>query len=183
MKPQVAILVGRRGRGSNMEALVRAMQAGQVGAEPLRVISTSPDSPALARARDLGVEAIATDDLAGALEGADWLCLAGYLSLLPREVIDKLHGRILNIHPALLPKFGGKGMYGHRVHEAVIAAKEPESGCTVHWVTPVYDEGGIILQARCPVLPDDTHETLAARVLKLEHVAYPEALAKVIRDG
>ncbi|HSI73564.1 MAG TPA: formyltransferase family protein, partial [Fimbriimonas sp.] len=89
--------------------------------------------------------------------------------------------RVLNIHPALLPKFGGKGMYGRRVHEAVLAAGETESGCTIHLVTPVYDEGPIILQKTCPVLEGDTPETLATRVLQVEHEAYPEALAKVIR--
>ena len=183
MKPQVAILVGKRGRGSNMEALVRAMQSGQVEAQPLRVIATDPSSPALVRAHELGVEALATQDLVKAVEGADWLCLAGYLSLLPTQVIDKLGGRILNIHPALLPKFGGKGMFGLRVHQAVLAAQESESGCTVHRVSPEYDEGEIVLQMRCLVFPDDTPETLAARVLKLEHIAYPEALGKVVSVG
>lgn len=88
----------------------------------------------------------------------------------------------MNIHPALLPKFGGKGMYGIHVHEAVIQAQEKESGCTVHHVSEIYDEGEVILKATCPVLPKDTPETLAARVLKLEHLSYFRALQKVI-DG
>jgi phosphoribosylglycinamide formyltransferase-1 len=102
--------------------------------------------------------------------------------VLPLEVLSLFPNRVLNIHPALLPKFGGKGMYGHHVHEAVLAAGEAESGCSVHFVNERYDEGAVILQKVCPVLPDDTPDTLAARVLVLEHQAYPEALAKVIRD-
>ncbi|MFN3683119.1 MAG: formyltransferase family protein, partial [Fimbriimonadaceae bacterium] len=108
------------------------------------------------------------------------VCLAGYMRLLPKEVLDSFPNRVLNIHPALLPKFGGKGMYGMRVHEAVLRAGEAESGCTVHLVNERYDEGPIVVQLRCPVLPDDTPETLAARVLELEHRAYPEAVRKVL---
>lgn len=114
------------------------------------------------------------------LGSCDWICLAGYLRLLPSEVLARFPNRVLNIHPALLPKFGGKGMYGQRVHEAVIAAGETESGCTVHYVNEQYDEGAIILQRRCPVEAVDTAETLAARVLEQEHLAYVEALAKLL---
>ena len=102
---------------------------------------------------------------------------------LPIEVLHRYPGRVLNIHPSLLPKFGGKGMYGHHVHEAVIAAHEPESGCTVHVVTENYDEGPIVLQLRCPVESGDSPDTLAARVLELEHRAYPLAIKKVINEG
>ncbi|HXH62363.1 MAG TPA: formyltransferase family protein, partial [Fimbriimonadaceae bacterium] len=113
-------------------------------------------------------------------ERIDVVCLAGFMVLLPVNIVHKYAGRILNIHPALLPKFGGKGMYGIRVHQAVIAAGEKESGCSVHVVTEKYDEGPILLQKRCPVLTDDTPETLADRVLDLEHTAYPEALKLVV---
>ena len=106
----------------------------------------------------------------------DIICLAGYMRLLPNEVVSSYQGRILNIHPALLPKFGGKGMYGIHVHEAVIKNKEKISGCTVHLVNDRYDEGEIINQLTCPVEPDDTAESLAHRVLELEHKAYPEAI-------
>jgi phosphoribosylglycinamide formyltransferase-1 len=98
------------------------------------------------------------------------------MTLLPSAVVSAYPGKILNIHPALLPKFGGKGMYGLRVHEAVLAAGEKESGCTVHFVNEDYDDGPPLYQAKCPVLPDDTPETLAERVLELERDAYPEAL-------
>ena len=111
---------------------------------------------------------------------SEWICLAGFLRLLPTDVLGAFPRHVLNIHPALLPKFGGKGMYGAKVHAAVLEAGETESGCTVHYVTNHYDEGEIIVQRRCPVLPNDTPETLAARVLKEEHLAYVEALRKVL---
>jgi phosphoribosylglycinamide formyltransferase-1 len=98
------------------------------------------------------------------------------MSMVPAPVLAAFPDRIFNVHPALLPKFGGKGMYGMHVHEAVVAAGETESGCTVHLVNEHYDEGRILLQLRCPALPDDTPETLAARVLTLEHQAYVQAL-------
>lgn len=104
----------------------------------------------------------------------DLVVLAGFLHYLPLPA--DWRGRVVNIHPSLLPKFGGKGMYGHRVHEAVIAAGEKESGCTVHWVDDVYDHGEAVLQKRVPVLPGDTPDSLAHRVFEQECEAYPEAL-------
>ena len=115
--------------------------------------------------------------------GVKWICLAGYTRLLPKEVLDAYQNHVLNIHPALLPKYGGKGMYGMNVHVTVLGSGDLESGCTVHFVSEQYDEGAIILQRRVPVLPDDTPETLAHRVLEQEHIAYAEALAKVIHDS
>ena len=173
-----------------MAALARACAEGRIAADVKCVVSGSPDAPALETAHELGLKTevvLPSDnygpDLMRVLEGCEVLCLAGFLRLLPDAVLDAFPRRVLNIHPSLLPKFGGKGMYGRRVHEAVLAAGETESGCTVHRVTSVYDEGEIVLQKRCAVEPDDTPETLAARVLKLEHEAYPEAVAKVLRDG
>jgi phosphoribosylglycinamide formyltransferase-1 len=107
------------------------------------------------------------------------ICLAGYLKLVPADVVRRFENRMLNIHPALLPKFGGKGMYGIRVHEAVIAAGESESGPTVHIVDELYDHGRIVMQRRVPVLPDDTPEALQKRVLAVEHELYPEALKRL----
>ena len=109
--------------------------------------------------------------------GIDLVCMAGFLSLL--LIPDDFAGRVLNIHPALLPDFGGRGMYGRRVHEAVLAAGESQSGCTVHFADNQYDHGRIILQRSCPVLPDDTPETLAERVLAAECEAYPEAVRQL----
>ena len=100
--------------------------------------------------------------------------------LLPLEVIEAFPNRVLNVHPSLLPRHGGPGMYGARVHEAVLASGDRESGCTVHLVTERYDEGQVVLQARCPVFAGDTPETLAARILELEHRAYPDAVRRVL---
>lgn len=118
--------------------------------------------------------------LLSGLEGVDLVCLAGYLRLLPVEVLRAFPNRILNVHPALLPKFGGKGMYGNHVHQAVLAAGEKESGATVHLVTEHYDEGRILVQRRCLVLPDDSPESLAERVLAEEHRAYIEAIRQIL---
>ena len=172
-----------------MEALIRQC----TGDHPARiktVISPVGDSPGLQTARTLGVktEVVPYEPdsdysarLLGALEGVEWLCLAGYLRLLPVPVLQHFGPRVLNIHPALLPKFGGRGMYGLHVHGAVLQAGETESGCTVHYVSEKYDEGAILLQERVPVLPDDSPETLAQRVLKAEHHTYARALEIAIR--
>ncbi len=108
----------------------------------------------------------------------DWIVLGGYLQLLP--IPHRLRGRVVNIHPALLPDFGGPGMHGLRVHQAVLAAGARESGCTVHLCDDRYDTGPVILQERCPVLPDDTAESLGERVFALERNAYPRALVQLL---
>jgi len=188
---RVAVLVGTKGRGSNMAALALAGQTDLMPASVVLVVAPRPTTPALETAAEIGVPTVVLDwksegypgALLAALKTAevDIVCLAGYMTLLPDAVLEAFPGRVLNIHPALLPKFGGKGMYGHHVHEAVIAAGEAESGCSVHLVTPVYDEGEVVVQLRCSVEPGDTPETLAARVLMLEHKAYPMAVAEVWR--
>jgi formyltetrahydrofolate-dependent phosphoribosylglycinamide formyltransferase len=191
---RIAILVGGKTLGTNMEALARACQSGELAAEVALVVAPRADCPAAEAAKGLrlplqvlsaredGYEERLTEALQ--CTGAAYVCLSGYLSLLPQAVLQAFPNRILNIHPALLPKFGGKGMYGLAVHRAVVEAGETESGCTVHWVTEQYDEGPILLQRSCPVLPEDTPESLAARVLSLEHVAYRDALQTLIlRNG
>jgi phosphoribosylglycinamide formyltransferase-1 len=110
----------------------------------------------------------------------DLIVLAGFMRLIPAEMVKAFPQRIINIHPALLPRFGGKGMYGHRIHEAVIAAKETESGITIHYVNERYDEGERIAQFRCPVLPDDTPDSLAERIHGLEHAHYPAVVESVV---
>jgi folate-dependent phosphoribosylglycinamide formyltransferase PurN len=117
----------------------------------------------------------------GVLEAhaVDVILLAGYLKLVPPAVVARYPRRILNIHPALLPAFGGKGMYGLHVHRAVVEAGVPESGATVHFVDERYDEGRVLAQRRLPVHPGDTPEQLAARVLEIEHVLYPAAVDHV----
>lgn len=182
---KLATLIGNRSTGSNMSAIVRACQSGALEASVGVVIAGVPDSPGLETATNLGVKAIAVSPkpedtyaarLMDALQGCDTICLAGYLRLLPLEVLRAFPDRVLNIHPALLPKFSGKGMYGRYVHEAVIAARETFSGCTVHLVSEEYDKGRILLQKKYALKPGETAESLAAEVLKLEHEAFVEAL-------
>lgn len=173
-----------------MANLIEACQDGRLPAEVGLVVAPRPDTPAAERAQALAVpvaclapksEGFGTS-LSATLHAYNisHVCLAGFMSMVPANVLSAFHDRIFNVHPALLPKFGGKGMYGIYVHEAVIAAGEKESGCTVHLVNEHYDEGRILLQLRCPVEPDDTPETLAARVLALEHQAYVQALRDVL---
>lgn len=171
-----------------MAAIIRACQEGQVPGSVAVVVAPSEAAPALDVAREMGVptRAISYDEnfatnLLEALKGCDVLCLAGFMRLLPPEVLAAFPNRVLNIHPALLPKFGGKGMYGMHVHEAVIAAGETESGASVHVVTEKYDEGPVLVQLKCPIEPGETPETLAAKVLQLEHRAYAEALASLAK--
>lgn len=193
-KARVAILIGPKGRGSNMLALVDRLSRPEFPGELAVVVSPREDSPAAIAVRDRGFPLAVVDPKTTSQYGnrllevftqtrTDFLCLAGYLRLLPAEVLASFPNRILNIHPALLPKFGGKGMYGAHVHEAVLAAGETDSGCTVHFVTENYDEGPPILQMRCPVEPDDTPETLALRVLRLEHSAFGNALENVLFEA
>ena len=110
----------------------------------------------------------------------DFVVLAGFMSKIPDALLDAFPDRVVNIHPALLPKFGGKGMYGHHVHEAVLAAGETESGITIHQVNAHYDEGKILFQATCPVLPADTPDTLAQRVHQLEYAHYPQVVEQLL---
>ena len=161
---------------------------GTLPAEVAVVVAPKEDIPSVAAARKLGLDVVivSTKDpsydtaLATALAEVDLVCLCGYMRLLPQTVLQAHPNRVVNIHPALLPKFGGKGMYGMHVHDAVLAAGERQSGCTVHLVTPIYDEGHIIVQKTCPVEPGDVAPTLAARVLALEHQAYIEAIREVL---
>jgi formyltetrahydrofolate-dependent phosphoribosylglycinamide formyltransferase len=173
-----------------MSAIARACLSGELDASVACVIAPTETSPAVGSAQELGirVDIVAPGDDYGARllavlaeVGAEIICLAGFLRLLPSEVLNRYPRRVLNIHPALLPRHGGKGMYGMRVHEAVLAAGDAESGASVHFVTEHYDEGDVILQRACPIEPGDTAETLAARVLKVEHEVYVEAIRKVIR--
>lgn len=179
------------GGGSNFEALARACKEGRIpGAKIQLLITNKLGVGALDRAVRLGIEALVLDPadfpdraayyerVAKELEqrGVQLVCLAGFLLKLEPNFVQRFSGRILNIHPALLPKFGGKGMFGHHVHAAVLAAGEKESGCTVHLVDEEFDHGPSLSQARVPVFPGDTPETLAARVLIEEHRLYPEAV-------
>lgn len=192
---RIAILVSGKGRGSNMAALVEACRDGRIDGEVVLAIGTREDMPALQRAQSLNVpvevinpKQFGSDEeygqaLLASLEraGADLICLAGYMRLLPLNVVRHYPRRILNIHPALLPEFGGQGMYGLHVHEAVLASGVKETGCTVHFVDEQYDTGTILLQTKVPVEPDDTPETLAARLLPVEHDTYIRAVQMLQR--
>ncbi len=179
--------------GSNMQAIVDACKTGALHASPVVVISNDSGSGAVARAEREGIswyhlsgsthpdpqaldQAILDALLA---HGVDLVILAGYMKQLGASTVSAFAGRILNIHPALLPKFGGKGMYGMHVHEAVIASGDSESGASIHLVDADYDAGPVIAQARVPVEPTDTPETLAARVLQREHTFFVETLQKI----
>jgi len=181
--------------GSNMQAIIDACKAGRLDARSCVVISNNSDSMALERAKNEGIPQyhISSQTHPGSLEdeeilrvlqrhGVDTVVLAGYMKRLGPMTLQAYRGRILNIHPALLPKFGGKGMYGKRVHEAVLAAGEKVTGVTIHSVDENYDAGPIINQCQVPVLEGDTVDSLAERVLKHEHVLYVETLQK-IADG
>jgi len=114
-------------------------------------------------------------------KGISWIILAGFLWLVPENLVGKYASRIINIHPALLPRFGGKGMYGDRVHQSVIDSRETQSGITIHYVNPEYDQGSIIFQVTCPVHPADTPATLAARIHELEYQHYPRIIEQEIK--
>lgn len=178
-----------------MAAIAQACADGRIDGEVVLVAGNYSDSPALERAGSIGLNAVCIkspgkngseldeerygENLQAALRAADagLICLAGYMRKLPQAAIDAYRGRIMNTHPALLPSFGGKGMYGLNVHQAVIDYGVKVTGCTVHFVDEGYDTGPIILQKTVQVEDDDTAETVAARVLKVEHASYVEAVA------
>jgi phosphoribosylglycinamide formyltransferase 1 len=197
----IACLVS--GSGTNLQAIIDRIESGALDARIVAVVSNVPGAGALDRAHRHGIPRFVVDnrdypsrqlfdrELAAIIERqqARLICLCGFLRIFSPSFIDRFPGRIINIHPALLPDFGGKGFYGHKVHEAVLAAGAGTSGCTVHVVDTEVDHGPIILQKTVPVMPGDTPATLAARVLVQEHLAYPEAIQLfangrvVLRDG
>ncbi|HED65490.1 MAG TPA: phosphoribosylglycinamide formyltransferase [Planctomycetes bacterium] len=186
----IAVLVS--GGGRSLENLAECIARGELDARIALVLADRPGTGAFERAERLGLSTHLVDRRAfdgaaafsravfGALDasGARLACLAGFLRLL--RIPPAWSGRVINIHPSLLPAYGGKGFYGHHVHEAVLAAGEKESGCTVHFVDDQFDHGEPILQRRVPVLPGDTAETLAARVFEEEKRALPEAIRLVL---
>jgi len=182
---KLAVLVS--GSGTTLQNLMDVIARGELDARVEIVIGSRPGLLGLKRAAEAGLTHVVVDRAHGDVAsfskqvfsycdglGVDLVCLAGWLCLL--DIPPKYHGRVMNIHPALLPSFGGKGMYGHRVHQAVIDHGCKVSGCTVHFVDATYDTGPIILQRTCPVLDEDTAETLARRVFQEEKAAYPEAI-------
>ena len=189
---RLAVFVGSHGRGSNLRALHAATTDGRLSAEIVAVVGSRADAPAIAAAKDTGLTTRIvspkdrTEDeyaavLLRVLRGADadTVALAGYMRRLPSAVVAAFPNRIVNIHPSLLPAFGGAEMYGEKVHAAVLESGTKVSGCTVHFVDDGFDTGPIISQTVVPVEDDDTAQTLAARVLVCEHRAFAEALQRL----
>jgi phosphoribosylglycinamide formyltransferase-1 len=182
--------------GSDLQAIIDGCKQDKLNATVAVVISNNGDSMALERAKrenipayhmsakKYGSEDLLAEELLGVLEEyqIDMIFLAGYMRMLHVDILTKYHNRVFNIHPALLPKFGGKGMYGMNVHTAVIEAKETETGVTIHRVNAEYDSGEIVAQTKVPVLQGDLPEILAARVLEREHTFLVEVISKII-DG
>jgi phosphoribosylglycinamide formyltransferase-1 len=186
----VRIAVLASGSGSNAQRLIEHF-AQHPQARVVLVGCDQPQAGVLQRAWDLGVPSLLFNgaqlkdgtvqrELHG--QGIDLVVLAGFLRLIPAGLVRAFPQRIINIHPALLPKYGGKGMFGHHAHEAVVAAKEKESGITIHYVNERYDEGEHLFQATCPVFPEDTPDALAARIHALEHAHYPEVVEKLVNS-
>ncbi|MBC8108045.1 MAG: phosphoribosylglycinamide formyltransferase [Anaerolineae bacterium] len=194
----LAVLIS--GSGSTLQNLIDHIAARTLNAQIVTVIASRPDLPGIQRAIDAKLPYTIVDRRSFAdvstfsakvfelidSSGADLICCAGWLCLL--DIPARYENKIMNIHPALLPSFGGKGMYGDRVHRAVIDAGCKLSGCTVHFVDATYDTGPIILQRTCPVLDDDTPQTLAHRVFDEERQAYPHAIrlfteGRLVVDG
>lgn len=190
---RISVLVS--GGGTNFQAVIDSVEAGRIeGAEIACVISSNPNAYALERGKKHGINTYVIDknqypdmaDRTDAIiktlkeENTDLVVLAGYMSVLEPKLVKEYEKRIINIHPSLIPKYCGKGFYGHHVHEAVIAAGEKESGATVHFVDEGVDTGEIIIQRKVEVLEGDTPDELAARVLKVEHQILTEAINKVI---
>lgn len=192
---KISVLVS--GGGTNLQAIIDGIENGLIrDAELVLVISGNPAAYSLERAKKHKISSVIIDKknypdriqrtkaIIAALEDAqtDLVVLAGYMNILEPELIEAYRGRIINIHPSLIPQFCGAGFYGKHVHEAVLAAGVPESGATVHYVDEGVDTGPIILQEKVPVLEGDSAATLAARVLETEHKILQKAIIKVIAD-
>jgi phosphoribosylglycinamide formyltransferase-1 len=178
------------GSGSNLKAIIRAGKSRKIRSKVVLVISNNSDSKALLAARENNIPAYHLSNKLFSSQPefdkkflallkeykVDLLILAGYMKLVSPAVTKKYKNRILNIHPALLPAYGGKGMYGLNVHKAVLKSGDKTTGATVHLVDDIYDNGAVVLQKKVRVKPGDTPETLQKRVLRAEHILYPEAI-------
>ncbi len=191
---KISVLVS--GGGSNLQAIIDAIDAGRLeGCRVVKVISSKSGVYALERAKVKNIKSAViekglcekefADCLLGALEedDPDLIVLAGYLKILPKEVIERFPKKIINIHPSLIPKYCGKGFYGMKVHEAVVASRESESGATVHFVDAGIDTGEIILQKRVQIDKKDEADDVARKVLEVEHEILPAAIAEILLGG
>lgn len=181
---KLAVLIS--GSGTNLQAIINAIENHGLQAEICCVISDNPKAYGLERAQFVGIPTHVvqrgkkmSEIILPLVECADYIVLAGFLSILSSGFCKKWSRKIINLHPALLPKYGGKGMYGNFVHQAVLNNNEKKSGATVHWVTEEIDKGDIILQGSCPVSLDDTVESLAQKVHEIEHRILVEAIREL----
>lgn len=188
MPKRIAIFAS--GSGSNFQNLTEWFKEKST-ANIVLLASNKPKSKSIQKALDLGVNSYVFNKESltrpsGVLakliaEKIDFIVLAGFLLKIPKFIVQAFPNKIINIHPALLPKFGGKGMYGEHVHKAVIESQETESGITIHYINENYDEGDVVLQARCPVRRGDTPETLAEKIQVLEHKHFPVVIDQIIQ--
>ncbi len=184
------IAIFASGNGTNAENIIRYFQAKEGEIQVTLVVTNRQEIPVFERAKRLDVSCIYMNKDAWTTgeevirllheRKIDFIVLAGFLARVPDVILQEYPRRIVNIHPSLLPKYGGKGMYGDRVHQAVVEAGEKESGITIQYINEHYDEGDIITQYRCPVLPGDTPEELAKRVHALEYEYYPQEIERII---
>jgi phosphoribosylglycinamide formyltransferase-1 len=189
---QKRLAIFASGSGSNAEKIAEYFK-NHPNIEISLILSNNPQAGVIARARKFQIPVVLFDkkmfyDTNRVIEllqnqYIDLVVLAGFMMLIPEAMVKAFPNKIINIHPALLPKYGGKGMYGHFVHEAVVAAQESESGITIHYVNEHYDEGTIIFQASCPVSPTDTPEDVAKKVQVLEHQHFPEVVEQVLEQS
>lgn len=187
---QKKIVVFASGSGTNAENIIKYFQK-QPDASVVAVFSNKRSAKVLKRAHDLNVKALYFDrdalynsyDVLHILEdiNPDLIVLAGFMWIFPTDILKRFPNRIINIHPALLPKYGGKGMYGMHVHEAIIQNKEKESGISIHYVNENYDEGEVIFQAKTEISEEDTPDTLAQKIHKLEYKHFPEILQQILQ--
>lgn len=182
------IVVLASGNGSNLERIIEAINSGEIRNAQIAMVIADRDCYALERAKNHGIPQLLiprgklfSEKLQNALpSNIDLLVLAGFLSILSADFCDSFHGEIINIHPALLPKYGGKGMWGDHVHRAVLAANEKESGATVHFVTSGIDEGEVILQKSFLIDENETLESIVGKVHQIEIEIFPKAINKVL---
>lgn len=190
MKTKIAIFAS--GNGTNAEEIIKHFKDNPIG-EVALVLSNNKKSFVLERAKKHNIPHYAFNrenfyksklvDEILKLNGIDFVVLAGFMWLMPERFVRSFHRRIVNIHPALLPKYGGKGMYGMHVHQAIVDNKEKETGITIHWVNEKYDEGQVIFQAKCAVEPTDDAEMVAEKVHALEYAHYPKIIERTIQNS
>ncbi len=186
------IAIFASGNGTNAERIAKYF-AENPNVSVRIILTNNPKAFVIERAKKLNIPAFVfdkdtffkTDEVLQVLlnKKTDLVVLAGFMWLVPGYLIQAYPGKIINIHPALLPKYGGKGMYGHHVHEAVLKNREKTSGITIHYVNEKYDEGQIILQKEIPVLENDTPDTLASRIHELEYEYYPRVIEELLKNG